>query len=77
MKRLELRQIIKETLNELSFTGADIQNQKTIRLARNDILYFIKVQKKKLNHKNTLDTYHLIKNILNSPGIISKVKEIK
>ena len=71
MKRLELRQIIKETLNELSFTGADIQ------MARNDILYFIKVQKKKLNHKNTLDTYHLIKNILNSPGIISKVKEIK
>jgi len=60
-----------EELEELSFTGSDVS------MVRTDILNFLSNEYKKLNHKNPLDTYKFIQQILNSEKVYSKIKSIR
>jgi len=60
-----------EELDELSFTGNELS------MVHKDILNFLSVEYKKLNHKNPMDTYKFIRDTLNSPKIFSKVKSIR
>lgn len=55
-----------DDLNELSFTGTDVQT------VSNDILDFLSKESKKLN-KTPKDTYKFVNQILNSSKIISKI----
>lgn len=60
-----------EDLEEVHFTG------ETLNIVRNDIMDFLSREHKKLGYTNPLDTYNIVKNILDSGKLTTKIKGMR